>query len=342
MTRRWHRSGFTLIELLVVIAIIAILIGLLVPAVQKVREAASRLQCQNNLKQIGLALHNFHDTYKRFPSSLDRTLDRSGMDPSKGRHWYWSWLAQILAYVEGQNIYRQADTFAAKGDGIPFTYPNPAHPWNPWGDWSVTSGPVSTANPMIGVMVPVYGCPNDSRTLVAQNVPTGNGTSFWPTMGLTGYLAVSGITSADAYNSPGDAKGIIYMGSKVRMTDITDGTSNTLLVGERPPSTDMEFGWWFAGAGYNNTGVGDVVLGAREIYYANGTYGIGCNPPKVGLQPGNVNNPCDQTHFWSLHDAGANFLLADGSVRFVSYSVDSILPALATRNGGEVFNAGDW
>jgi prepilin-type N-terminal cleavage/methylation domain-containing protein/prepilin-type processing-associated H-X9-DG protein len=344
MTRRCRRSGFTLIELLVVIAIIAILIGLLVPAVQKVRDAAARIQCANNLKQIGLALHGYHDTYKRFPPSLDRTLQSNGQDPSKGRHWYWSWLANILAFVEGQNIYRQADAFASTGDGKPFTYPHPPHPWNPWGDFSITSGAVTTANPMIGVMVPIYGCPADGRTLVAQNVLTGTGSSYWAAMGLTAYVGVSGVTAGNALNDPGDAKGILYMGSKVRMGDITDGTSNTLLVGERPPSTDMEFGWWFAGAGYNNTGVGDVVLGAREVNYASGKYGIGCTGAsmKVGLQPGNVNNSCDQTHFWSMHDAGANFLLGDGSVRFVTYSVDSILPALCTRNGGEVFTSNDW
>jgi prepilin-type processing-associated H-X9-DG protein len=158
-------------------------------------------------------------------------------------------------------------------------------------------------------------------------------------MGLTAYVGVSGITGGSALNDPGDAKGIIYLGSKVRLTDIRDGTSNTLMVGERPPSTDMEFGWWFAGAGYNNSGVGDVVLGAREFNYASA---LGCNPPRVGLQPGSIFNPCDQTHFWSLHDGGVNFLLGDGSVRFVSYSVDSILPALATRSGGEVFSSSDW
>jgi prepilin-type N-terminal cleavage/methylation domain-containing protein/prepilin-type processing-associated H-X9-DG protein len=331
MTRRWHRSAFTLIELLVVIAIIAILIGLLVPAVQKVRDAAARLQCENNLKQIGLALHNYHDTNKRFPPSLDPTMDWSGQDPSKGRHWYWSWLAQTLAYVEGQNIYRQADTFAAAGDGKPVSYPTPAHPWNPWGNFKIGSGPVTTANPMIGVMVPVFGCPNDDRTLVAQNVATGYG-SFWPTMGLTAYVGVSGITS-------GDKKGIIYLGSRTRMTDIKDGTSNTLLVGERPPSYDMEYGWWFAGAGYDNSGVGDVVLGARETGYAAS---LSCPATKVGFQPGQTSVTCDQVHFWSLHDGGGNFLLGDGSVRFVAYSVDSILPALATRNGGEVFSSSDW
>src|SRR5262249_46268505 len=141
--------------------------------------------------------------------------------------------------------------------------------------------------------------------------------------------------------------GILYLKSKVRMAEITDGLSNTLLVGERPTSNDLYFGWWFAGAGYppDYQGVGDVVLGAREVDYWNKMKSQfpnnpACNTPspKVGLQPGNLFDDCDQTHFWSLHAGGANFLLADGSVRFVSYNFDNILPDLTTRAGNEVIN----
>jgi prepilin-type N-terminal cleavage/methylation domain-containing protein/prepilin-type processing-associated H-X9-DG protein len=346
MSRLQRRKGFTLIELLVVIAIIAILIGLLVPAVQKVRSAAARADCSNNLKQIGIALHNYHDTYKHFPPALDNTLQTDGKDPGKGRYWYWSWLARVLAYVEGGTLYKAADNYAAQGDGKTWSYPHPNHFWNPWGDFSITSGPVNPQNPALGLVVATYKCPADERTITAQQVKTGTGTSYWQTMGLTAYVGVSGLgrqkgTDPIAPTLGNGTGGMFYRKSNVRMTDVTDGTSNTLMVGERPPSTDMEYGWWFAGAGYDNSGVGDVLLGAREVYYAQN---IGCSgtKAKVGLQAGLVNDPCSQSHFWSMHDGGANFLLADGSVHFLSYTADDVLPALSTRAGGETFTAPDW
>jgi prepilin-type processing-associated H-X9-DG protein len=122
------------------------------------------------------------------------------------------------------------------------------------------------------------------------------------------------------------------------MADITDGTSNTLLVGERMPSRDLEYGWWFAGAGYDNSGTGDVVLGARDVGYASD---MGCLPTSqwVGLRPGRTDVTCDQVHFWSLHSGGANFLFADGSTHFLSYAADSVLTALASRNGAEAVGA---
>jgi prepilin-type processing-associated H-X9-DG protein len=113
-----------------------------------------------------------------------------------------------------------------------------------------------------------------------------------------------------------------------------------LLVGERPPSSDLLFGWWFHAAGIDGYGSVDVVLGARDTQNAEFLayfYGECPGKMKVGLHPGQITNPCDVVHFWSLHAGGANFLLADGSVRFLSYQADDILPALATRNGGEVF-----
>ena len=118
MIRTSRRSGFTLIELLVVIAIIGVLIALLLPAVQKVREAANRTQCLNNMKQMGLALHNYHDTFKRFPPSSDNGLRPYRLGHNTGYTPYWSWMAYILPFIEQDNAWNQAIQWAHKGDPI--------------------------------------------------------------------------------------------------------------------------------------------------------------------------------------------------------------------------------
>jgi prepilin-type N-terminal cleavage/methylation domain-containing protein len=323
MVRSTRRPGFTLIELLVVIAIIAVLIGMLVPAVQKVREAALRSECQNNMRQLGLAMHNYQGTNGHLPQGVFY-WDFNSATVEQNCHDYWSWMALLLPYVEQDNLYNQADTWAHQGTGWQ-TY-GPPYFWWPWGDFW-TSPPFATApeNPACAQIVKFYKCPMDPRPLTAQD-EGGNVVAF------TSYLAVGG-TSADFGHQPGD--GITYWQSTTRLTDIKDGTSNTLMIGERPPSADLFYGWWFAGAGWDGSGVGDVIMGAREYGYAAA---LGCDPSKVGFQPGNVNNPCDQVHWWSLHTGGGNFTLGDASVRYVNYSANSVLPALCTKWGGEVVN----
>jgi prepilin-type N-terminal cleavage/methylation domain-containing protein/prepilin-type processing-associated H-X9-DG protein len=308
------RAGFTLVELLVVIAIIAILIGLLLPAVQQVRAAAARVQCQNNLKQIGLALHNYHDTYKYFPCGY------AVGGPLPGAWGYWTppyptppnpylsrpgcaeqgfgWIARILPQLEQDNLYKRID----------------------WSQWPWYQGP--PGNRINGIPLPVVQCPADPR---ASQVWTSGSDSA----ALTSYLGVSG-TNQRAYD------GILHVNSRVKVVAVTDGTSNTLLVGERPPSTRLQFGWWMAGCGdWPFFGVTDVLLGVSEIDLND--------PPQPEYvpefyRPGDLNDP-DQLHrwhYWSMHSGGGNWLMADGSVRFISYTAGkAILPAMATYRGGE-------
>ena len=131
------------------------------------------------------------------------------------------------------------------------------------------------------------------------------------------------------------ADGVVYCNSNVRLADIRDGLSSTLLAGERPPSADLFFGWWYAGYGQRGTGSTDMTLGVREVN-VRGPRFSGCAPGPYHFARGQLSNQCDQFHFWSLHAGGANFAFCDGSVRFLGYAADSVLPALATRAGGEV------
>lgn len=366
MVRRRRSSGFTLIELLVVIAIIAVLIGLLLPAVQKVRDAANRIKCANNLKQIALATTGFHDNNNGYPPALDAwVVSPVGVNAGtrQGHYWYWSWLARILAFVEGDNLYALADAYATLGDGKAFAYPggpvSGTHPWNPWGNFTTgVGGVVKPDNPGLETLVNVYNCPADGRVLIAERVPTGYGSIVWASMAFTSYLGNGGLnpfyTSSTTnpemvYNANGATIGtttsvgvLCYnsasIRSKIRIADITDGVSNTILVGERPPSRDMEYGWWFAGAGYDNCGVQDVVMGARAY---NGARALGCTPVTnwVGLRAGKLTVDCDQAHYWSMHSGGANFCFCDGSTKFLTYAADTVLPALSTRAGGETVDA---
>jgi prepilin-type N-terminal cleavage/methylation domain-containing protein/prepilin-type processing-associated H-X9-DG protein len=299
-----QRPGFTLIELLVVIAIIAILIGLLVPAVQKVREAADRAHCQNNMKQIGLATHAYHDYYKKLPPALKA---------DSKEYFYLSWFGRILPFVEQEPL----------GQTIASEYARNFYPWG-----RAATGP---QRPHLGLSteLSLLKCPSDARILVAMNAEVGWGQ--YP-VALTSYLGNHG--------TRGGAKdGVIYYSSQVKLTDIRDGCSNTLLAGERPPGRDLHFGWWYAGGGFDSWGTGDVVLGARETNYISDyvvTRSQGkCPASKVNFQHGDINVDCDQIHWFSMHLGGANFIFADGSVRFLSYSADPWMPALATRAGGE-------
>jgi prepilin-type N-terminal cleavage/methylation domain-containing protein/prepilin-type processing-associated H-X9-DG protein len=352
MFRAPRRSGFTLIELLVVIAIIGVLISLLLPAVQKVREAANRIACINNMKQIGLALHNYHDTFKRFPPSLDSGIYPAATAqlikaPRIGWTVYWSWLAYILPFIEQDNLWNKALNWAqTKGDTIAAQgY------WWPWGDFWNGAAAIP-ANPALGTPIKPYICPSEPRNLSIEYISQGSGGTDVTPIAYTEYLGVDGIQGQDANGTiwpVGDKSGILVNSDfsrlrRISIGSITDGTSHTLMVGERPPSVDLFWGWWFAGYGFDGSGVADVSLGARDIIYAanvqttasGGGPSMPCPVTKVGFQPGTINDPCDQVHFWSWHPGGANWLFGDGSARFIAYSMNEVLPQMCTRNGGEV------
>lgn len=287
-----RRSALTLVELLVVIAIIAVLLGLLLPAVQRVRDAANRMRCINNLHQIGLALHNYHDVHHCFPPGVSY---RGGTDPAP----YMSWNTRLLPFLEQDNLWRQAlQAFIEDKDFVD----NPPH-----------LGFATVMN--------VYACPADPRTL---DVGLARGTYE---VAFTAYLGVSG-------SNQFRKDGILYLNSQIGLAVVTDGSSNTLMVGERPPSADLWLGWWYAGWGQSQDGSCDMVMSVRERNI--GFDGLGCPMGPYLFGPGRVQNQCDAFHFWSLHiGGGANFLFADGSVHFLLYSAAPIMPALATRAGGE-------
>jgi prepilin-type processing-associated H-X9-DG protein/prepilin-type N-terminal cleavage/methylation domain-containing protein len=342
MARSSRRFAFTLIELLVVIAIIAVLMGLLLPAVQRVREAANRIKCTNNLKQIGLALHNYHDAEGKFPPALNNYFHQ---------YFHWSWMAKILTYVEQDNLYRSAVAWSADTSvPVRFKYPLPAGvpgyaSWSPWGGGIFGLDKIPE-NPALGVIVPTYVCPSDSEP--RRDILKAHGGAMLY-MAQTDYLGVSG-TSYKTND------GMLGSNRTVRFADVTDGTSNTALVGERNASKSLSFGVWFAGCGQSdrksyappddNRGSADVVLGTRELNSRQngidlvdrcpgGPYHFQA-PGQIRDDTGAINPECDQFHFWSRHPGGANFLFADGSVHFLAYGADTVIPALGTRAGGEV------
>jgi prepilin-type N-terminal cleavage/methylation domain-containing protein/prepilin-type processing-associated H-X9-DG protein len=314
---RRSRPGFTLVELLVVLAIVTVLTGLVLPAIQMARAAAARARCANNLHNLAIACHGYHDAVGFLPMALDGS-DKPNyytMPPVYHR-WYWSWLTAILPHVEQDNLRRQAEAWDNTGSN---------YTW-PW----------SAGNQSLGTPVRTWGCPADGRELVAADAAGYK-------IAYTAYVAVRGTTQRQNDG--------VVCNVKVRMTGIGDGTSHTLLLGERPPSGDWYFGWWFAGAGYYNpaasprqNGTGDVVLGTADAEFPpalahpfNGGYT--CAATKYRFGPGTTADNCDAAHFWSLHPGGAHFAHADGSVRFLRHGIDpAVMSALGTRNGGEVVN----
>jgi prepilin-type N-terminal cleavage/methylation domain-containing protein/prepilin-type processing-associated H-X9-DG protein len=299
MKRQNCRRAFTLIELLVVIAIIAVLIGLLVPAVQTVREAASRTQCQNNLKQIGLALHSYHDRMKVFPPGFFSRVDPQDIDLGPG----WGWAAYLLDDVEQGTLKRQINFALDIGD-------------------NANSGARVQS-------LPVYLCPSDNPPLTSTPAHVNASLAF------ANYVGVYG--SEEITEDHGGGDGIFYRNSRTRIRDITDGTSNTLMVGER--SSRVAYSSWTGAL------TGSEVVPNLPTEYGNGSSAVLCLGHIGYAEDGHTpNNPLNRVEdFSSRHAGGVNFVFADGSVRFIRDSINPVVwHALGTRAGGEVISSDDY
>ncbi len=292
-TRR--QFGFTLMELLIAMGVIGILSALGIVAVQRARQAALRMACQNKLKQIGLGMLVYHTTYQRFPAGIQLELDQLGIP-------FTSWRVNLLPFVGEQTLYNQ---ILAR----PIVWPRGLSDY-----FAVTTH------------VDAYLCPGDPKSgVIGHNPIHGIDTAF------TNYLGISGINQKTK-------DGILYLNSQVRSADIGDGSSQTLIVGERPPSVDGSFGNWYTTLAYGS-GTHDAVSGVMEF---NAGAALGppslCprNVPNPYNEPKSLEGPCNYLHYWSYHPSGANFLYADGSVKLIPYSASSVLLGLSTRNGGEI------
>lgn len=326
MSIRLRRGGFTLIELLVVIAIIAVLVALLLPAVQQAREAARRTQCKNNLKQWGLAMHNYHDSFLTFPMG-----NTYGVFP---------WRLMLLAQVDNSAMYNQYNFSNNIGTDGHCSAPC-------FTDQAETARLNALGTNFTNVAKPLYGCPSDPRGESAYSANNANivgnylgvGGSFPSTARAQGAGGTGTYTTGGSYTnsrfravypvgsggspiigtfSPNRDNGLLYYASRIRISDITDGSSNTLMIGERVQDRSKSWGW-----------------------DATGTEGDGWIGTGEGLFNGPQGEPYPGIHFWSRHAGGTQFVLGDGSVRFIGYSINSVtLAYISTRSGGEV--AGEY
>ena len=299
------RAGVSLIELIVVVSFITVLLAMALHGVQSARSAASRTACQNNLRQIGLAALQYESVNKTLPPDFTLRSRPGAKD-------YFTWCLILCPYLEQESVYRSALESAK----MAFPYDASIHPG-------------------LKQVVKVFTCPADTR--LASPI-----TDEWGvTAAYCSYVGNSG-SHQRIINFPPEPNfsyGTIMLSGGynrgVTLTSITDGTSMTICFGERPPPAKLLSGSWYSPIPPDHLMAhinwhAKLSLFARE--YPNSCLG------ESRFGPGRIENDCDSFHYWSLHSSGANFVFADGSVRFLTYAQSDILPALATRASGEIAN----
>jgi prepilin-type N-terminal cleavage/methylation domain-containing protein/prepilin-type processing-associated H-X9-DG protein len=308
------RRGFTLIELLVVIAIIAILIGLLLPAVQKVREAAARMRCSNNLKQLGIAMHSYHDAQSRLPAKT-------------GNSCCWgTWVILILPHIEQDNMYKLYQNFGGN-DTVPNHFPAqvtvtppPRYGGNP--------NNVNIATKRLSVLTcssdkensPISNITNHNYAVVTGNNRTVGGIAAGPAPVPAGYVAKAGMFDQSLTEFVISGTTVNRNNRKISLTNVTDGLSNTIMIGEvmQGQGTDLRgFLWWGDAAGVSTYFPPNTPSPDRVSQNC-------VNDPLVGL-PCVVDTSVRVHSVRSRHSGGANIGLGDGSVRFIRNAVNPMM-----------------